>query len=185
MFTLKFGFFPPKGPTVGEETMGYSPHISWSRGGPRVCRRGQVRPSLLGISCLSEQSQTSVIKLGPPLTEQWTISPHRSLPWHLKPLGRGTPIFPCLCVSCHTKGGPVPWSCCPLWCQQRQPGVKINLCSPSHEGGLRHRRSTDKTYFVYLTSEMYWISGPNVQNHELKRPLKRSKRKLKLNIGRL
>lgn len=38
---------------------------------------------------------------------QWPNSPHQALPWHLKPLGRGTPIFPCLCVSCHTISKPL------------------------------------------------------------------------------
>lgn len=41
---------------------------------------------------------------------QWPNSPYQALPWHLKPLGRGTPIFPCLCVICHTISKPVAWS---------------------------------------------------------------------------
>lgn len=39
---------------------------------------------------------------------QRPTSPYHALPWHLKPLGRGTPIFPCLCVSSYTINGPVP-----------------------------------------------------------------------------
>lgn len=106
-----------------------------SPGGPGVFGRGEVEPPLLSIARLSEQSLTSVINPSPSQMGQWSNSSYHSLAWHLKPLGRGTPIYPCLCVSCHTKGAPAPWSfILSFLVSTKEAGVKINFHPPSHEG---------------------------------------------------
>lgn len=132
VFTLEFCFLSE---CLAVEKMRCSPHICSSAGGPGVVRRGGVEAPLLSIARLSEQSQTSVINPGPSQMGQWSNSSYHSLPWHLKPLGRGTPIFPCLCVRCHTKGAPVPWSfTLSLLVSTKEAGVKINFHPPSHQG---------------------------------------------------
>lgn len=67
---------------------------------------------------LCHQAGSSSTSSPPPLSwflhpwdlRQWPNSLCHAMPWHLKPLGRGTPIFFCLCVGRHTISGPVPWS---------------------------------------------------------------------------
>lgn len=75
------------------------------------------------LTRLSPQSRTSVLKQPLPLPSppplSWFLhpwdsgqrptTPYHARPWHLKPLGRGTPKFPWLCVSPHTIRGAVTW----------------------------------------------------------------------------
>lgn len=105
-------------------------------------------PISLVFSLVSRQSRTSVVKQRLPLpftppqswflhpwgSGQWPTSPSHELPWYLKPLARGTPIFPCLCVSSHTISGPVPQGLFVLFTVVKKAGHQINFHSPVHQG---------------------------------------------------
>lgn len=129
-------------------------------------RRNCKLPSSGSLSfsyCLPPQSGASVIKQclplpsPPPLSwflhpwdlRQWPNSLCHAMPWHLKPLGRGTPIFFCCLLMCqpsHNK-----------WTSPLKPVLVLFTRK-------RTRKQKTKLAFIYLLvrdrlASMFWLES--------------------------